>query len=413
MLFDRRQMLKIGLGSLPLGFLLANRTSLFADEPAPGKPNSLINGVQIGVIAPYSFHGMPDSAEALLKDMVALGISATELQNDPVEAFAGAPKGGAAAGPGGPGIPGLTGDQQKAVAALNDSVTPQTRALARARAALAQATYSDASAISERLAAVSSAELDLARARAAAFAKLQESPARLGPKQFDALVKQAADDGRGRRAPGGAGGNPELTKWRAGVSMDRFKALRKLYNDAGVSIYGFKLALDLNAPESEYEYAFNVVEALGATQLTMELPNAATSKRIGEYAAQRKIWVGYHAHTQARIGSWDEAFSQSPYNGANIDIGHYVAGASESPIPFIEKNHARITSLHLKDRKIHEGPNTPWGQGDTPIKEVLQLMKREHYTFPATIELEYNSPEGSTVMAELAKCLQYAKDALA
>ncbi len=400
-------MLKLGLGSVPLGFLMANRTKLFAGEAA-ARPDSIFNGVQVGIIAPYSFHGMPAGAEALLKDMVELGISATELQNDPVEAFAGAP---AAGTPGGPGIPGLTADQQKGVAAMNDAVGPQARALARARAELAQATFSNASAIPERLTAVTAAELELAKARANAFAKLQETAARLGEKQVEALVRQATDDGRGRRGPGG--GNPELTKWRATVSMDRFKALRKMYNDAGVRIYGFKLDLGLNAPESDYEYAFNVVEALGANQLTMELPNAATSKRIGEYAAKRKIWAGYHAHTQAHLGAWDEAFSQSPHNGANIDIGHYVAGTSQSPIPFIEKNHSRITSIHLKDRKINNGPNMPWGQGDTPIKQVLQLMKREHYSFPATIELEYNTPEGSTVMAELAKCLQYAKHALA
>jgi sugar phosphate isomerase/epimerase len=407
-------MLKLGLGSVPFGFLLANRTNLFAAETTAARPNSKFNGVQIGVIAPYSFHGMPGGAEDLLKNMVALGISATELQNDPVEAFAGAPRGGRGGPGGGPSIPGLTPDQQKAVAALNEAVGPPTRKLADARAALAQASFSDGGAIPDRLAAVTAAEMDLAKARADAFAKLQETPARLNEKQIEALVTQAAGGGRGGRGQGApGGGNPELTKWRATVSMDRFTALRKLYNDAGVSIYGFKLDLGLNAPESDYDYAFNVVEALGANQLTMELPNSATTKRIGEYAAKRKLWAGYHAHTQARMSLWDEAFSQSPYNGANIDIGHYVAGASESPIPFIEKNHDRITSIHLKDRKYHEGPNMPWGQGDTPIKEVLQLMKKERYSFPATIELEYNPPEGSTVMAELAKCLNYAKDALA
>ena len=55
----------------------------------------------------------------------------------------------------------------------------------------------------------------------------------------------------------------------------------------------------------------------------------------------------------------------------------------------------------------------PWAQGNTPIKEVLQLMKKEKHTYPATIELEYNTPQGSTVMVELAKCVQFAKDALA
>ena len=70
-------------------------------------------------------------------------------------------------------------------------------------------------------------------------------------------------------------------------------------------------------------------------------------------------------------------------------------------------------SMHLKDRKFHNGDNMPWGQGDTPIKEALQLMKKEHYTFPATIELEYKTPAGSNVMAEMRKCVQYCKDALA
>jgi hypothetical protein len=54
-----------------------------------------------------------------------------------------------------------------------------------------------------------------------------------------------------------------------------------------------------------------------------------------------------------------------------------------------------------------------WGQGQTPIKEVLQLMKKEKWTFPAEIELEYKIPEGSTAVAEVAKCVQYCKEALA
>lgn len=123
--------------------------------------------------------------------------------------------------------------------------------------------------------------------------------------------------------------------------------------------------------------------------------------------------VGYHAHTQATPTLWDEAMSYSKYNGINLDAGHYVAGASASPIPLIRKHHGRITSLHLKDRKMKDGPNMPWGQGDTPLREILQLMRKEKFAFPATIELEYPVPEGSTRVAEIAKCLQYCKDALA
>jgi hypothetical protein len=123
-------------------------------------------------------------------------------------------------------------------------------------------------------------------------------------------------------------------------------------------------------------------------------------------AFESLIWtevVGYRAHTQATPTLWDEALSQSKYKAINLDLGHYTAGTNESPIPFLEKSHARIVSMHMKDRKYEKngGANLPWGTGDTPIREALQLMKKEKYKFPATIELEYPTPEGSTVMAEM------------
>ena len=59
------------------------------------------------------------------------------------------------------------------------------------------------------------------------------------------------------------------------------------------------------------------------------------------------------------------------------------------------------------------GGNLPWGEGKTPIKEVLRLMKKEKWTFPADIELEYGIPKGSDSVTEVAKCVQYCKEALA
>jgi len=207
-----------------------------------------------------------------------------------------------------------------------------------------------------------------------------------------------------------------MKQWRLSVSMDKFKALRKMYEDAGVSIYAFKLGLTLGMSDDEYQYTFNVAKALGCDHITMELPTDGNlTKRVGEFAAKEKMMVGYHAHTQATPQLWDEAMAQSKYNAINLDIGHYTAGTSSDPIPFVKQHHDRITSMHLKDRKYETngGQNMPWGQGQTPIKEVLQLMKKEKYKFPATIELEYKPPEGSDSMKEIAKCLEYCKDALA
>ena len=53
------------------------------------------------------------------------------------------------------------------------------------------------------------------------------------------------------------------------------------------------------------------------------------------------------------------------------------------------EHHQHITNLHLKDRKKHQGDNVPWGTGDTPIREVLQLLKRERWPIRAFIEYEH------------------------
>jgi sugar phosphate isomerase/epimerase len=209
----------------------------------------------------------------------------------------------------------------------------------------------------------------------------------------------------------------EIKQWHIAASMDKYRALHKLYRDAGVNIYAFRLAtLNNSMTDQELAYFFNTAEALGARQITTELPtDTALTQRVGDYAAKRKIRIGYHNHTQVDFNSWDTALSQSKYNGINFDVGHFAAAVSQSPIPFIQKYHDRITCLHLKDRKFktNGGQNMVWGQGDTPLKEILVLMKKEKYRFPAGIELEYRIPEGSTTMAEIAKCLEFCKEALA
>ena len=206
-------------------------------------------------------------------------------------------------------------------------------------------------------------------------------------------------------------------EWRETVSMDKFVELRKKFKDAGISIYAYKPnALGENNSDGEIEYAMKAAKALGATSVTVELPTKPEqSKRLGDIAAKHKVYVGYHAHLQATDTAWDLALSQSPYNSLNLDCGHYIAAGGsntkESLLKLIEAKHDRITSMHLKDRTTKEKgqKNLVWGTGDTPIIEVLQLMKKKKYKFPATIELEYEVPTDSDAVKDVAKCVEYAK----
>jgi hypothetical protein len=211
----------------------------------------------------------------------------------------------------------------------------------------------------------------------------------------------------------------ELRKWRLSRTVAQFKTFRKKFEDAGVLIEIVKVDRIDAMTDDVVDYCFVLAKTLGAHAISCEIPLSKT-KRLGAFADKHKMMVGYHGHTNitdpeafGRPESWETAMSYAKYNGINLDIGHFIAGNSISPIPFIQKYHDRITHLHIKDKKMHNGPNTPFGQGETPIKEVLQLLKKEKWRIQGTIEFEYRIPEGSTRMAEIAKCVAYCKNALA
>lgn len=202
----------------------------------------------------------------------------------------------------------------------------------------------------------------------------------------------------------------ELRQWRLKVPMGKFRLLKRMYKNQGVKIEVVKFRLD-RMTEMEIAYCFKLAKILGAKGITLERSERAVAK-VSPYADQYKQFVGYHNHTEVSFTSWDQAMQQSTYNTLNLDVGHYVAGTNESPIPLIEKYHDRILNLHLKDRKMDEGPNMPWGEGDTPLAEILHLMRKRQSPFMATIELEYEIPEGSNAVKEVRKCIEFCKDAL-
>jgi len=282
-----------------------------AEAASKAKPNSVINGVRVGVIT-YSYRGGNiNTAEETLKALLEDGLSEVELMDGPIRAFAGIRSGGRRGRPGG-------------------------------------------SAESESKPTDAEREAQLAKCR----------------------------------------------------------DLRKMYNDAGVNIHLHKLPFGQS--DEEINFNFEVAKALGCVGITTERSDEM-ARKLAPFADKHKIWVAFHNHTNnfPKVETADPLVSYGQYVGFNLDVGHYFAGTKGlSPLPVLEKYHDRIVSLHMKDRTA-DGKNLPWGQGQTPLKEILQLMRKEKWTFPADIEVEYQIPAGSSSVAEVAKCVQFCREALA
>ena len=206
----------------------------------------------------------------------------------------------------------------------------------------------------------------------------------------------------------------QLRQWRLATDPNGAKAFRKKYEDAGVQIEIVKFDNIYAMNDGELDFAFALAKTLGARAISCEISTKDDDlRRVGSFADKHKLMVGYHGHTQVTPAIWENAFSLAKYNSANVDIGHFIAGNNYSPVEFIKKYHDRITHVHIKDRKLHEGPNVPFGQGDTPIVEVLRLIRDNGWPIQATIEFEYPVPAGSDRMTEIAKALKYCRDAVA
>jgi sugar phosphate isomerase/epimerase len=216
----------------------------------------------------------------------------------------------------------------------------------------------------------------------------------------------------GPRKEGAPPPPPKPTDAEREAQLAKCRELRKMYNDAGVTIHIHKIPF--GPSDEEIDFNFLVAKALGCTGITTER-SEALAKKLGPFADKHKIWVAFHNHTKNYpvMEGTDPILAYGQYIGFNFDFGHYFAGTKGlSPLPVLEKYHDRIVSLHMKDRTA-EGGNLPWGEGKTPIKEVLQLMRKEKWTFPGDIELEYKIPPGSDSVTEVGKCLQYCRQALA
>jgi len=207
----------------------------------------------------------------------------------------------------------------------------------------------------------------------------------------------------------------ELTTWRETVSLDEMVKVRKKFDAAGINLYAYNYSFRDNFSDKEIERGFQMTQAMGVKIITASA-TVSVVPRIDPVAAKYKIKVGFHGHDhteQPNEFSTPESFAKamngrSKYMCVNLDIGHFTA-AGFDPVDYLEKHHDRIVTLHFKDRKKNHGDNLPFGQGETPIKEVLQLLKTKKYKIPANIEYEY---KGTDAQAEVAKCYQYMKQAL-
>ncbi len=333
--FTRRDLGKIALASMPLAKALGAK-----------RIDSKFGGVQIGAIT-YSFNRIaaPDP-EAIVKAYVEIGLGECELMSNHCESLAGAP-----------------GDAQ---------FRPRhgSRAGRRRRQGTGQA----------------------AGQPPAGGAPGQPPMGRKGGGRTPLTPEQIR--------PSGTPPWRNSTQWRASANPATWKAVTKKFNDAGVDVALLCYNMQDSMKDEDIEFGFAMAKGLGAKAITTST-TLTMAKRIAPMADKHKMMVGYHGHDAtndpnqtATLESYDTLMAYGKYNGINLDIGHFTAAGYDA-VAFIKQHHDKITNLHLKDRKKDHGPNVAvWGTGDTPMKDVLQLLKNGEVPLPGKPGIGVSDPGG-------------------
>ena len=208
-----------------------------------------------------------------------------------------------------------------------------------------------------------------------------------------------------------------LRAWRLETPLTYFTGVAAKFRHAGIEPFSYVMTFTPDMTEAEIDAIFRHTRALGVNVISTNQTRIEMAPRLAPFADRYAIDLGFHNHTGvdnpnevASRESLERLFTVSPRTKVNLDVGHFVA-ADQDTMALVRERFDRITHFHMKDRRRHLGPNVPWGEGDAPLKEVVQYIRDRRASTPAFVEYEY--PGTGSSVAETARCLEYLKSLLA
>lgn len=227
--------------------------------------------------------------------------------------------------------------------------------------------------------------------------------------QLEAFRRLTPDEVRSER--------DRLRKWRISTPLRYFAAVRAKFVDAGLTPFSYVMTFTPDMTDAEIDAIFRQARTLGVRVFSTNQTKVELAPRLAPFAEKYDMDLGFHNHTAtgdpnevASRDSLERLLTVSPRVKVNLDVGHFTA-ADQDEMAFVRERFDRITHFHMKDRKRHLGPGTPWGDGDSPLKQILLTIRDRGSDTPAFVEYEYRGADSSIV--ETKRCLDFMKRALA
>lgn len=199
-------------------------------------------------------------------------------------------------------------------------------------------------------------------------------------------------------APGvsAAEARERLRQWRLTAPPEFYGAIRREFDNAGIEIFTYYVNIDDSHTDADIDAMFAGAKILGARGCVGS-QGLRVTERLSAFPGRHGMFMGVHNHANLSDpdalnteASFVTALSFSPHVMATLDTRHYTA-ANGDCLAFLTRHYARTSSVHLGDRKRNNGRSTPFGEGDTPIVQILRTIRDNAWPIVVLLEFEHGT----------------------
>jgi sugar phosphate isomerase/epimerase len=205
----------------------------------------------------------------------------------------------------------------------------------------------------------------------------------------------------------------ELRAWRLNAPVKGFETFRGMLTSARLTVRACSLAYNDSFSDDEIDRTLLQAKALGVTTVSSPL-TMAMARRLVPFAQRHQVSIAIHnqvgGNTDRAIDTpaLKEALALSPAFTLKFDVAN-VTASNRDAVAELREHRSRVSFVVVRDRLRNGGASQPFGEGDTPIRNVLALAGTPP-AVPVLIEYDYVGLRSS--VEELKASMAYCRSAL-
>ena len=213
----------------------------------------------------------------------------------------------------------------------------------------------------------------------------------LSPEEIAAAKKAARED---------------LRRWRVTAEAEWYGRVREKFDAAGIVVHTYAVGYDEQFTDEEIQATFRQAAAFGAKVISFpaSLDVARRLMPFGNASA-----IGVALRNSIDFTQLSSALALSPNFRLALDIGN-LTGGNRDAVAAVREYQLRISHILVRDRLRNDGRSEKFGNGDTPIAEVLGLLKELRSSIPVFVDYDYAGL--GTSVDEVLRCTQYVAQLL-